>query len=286
MSYNPITKLAYIPSIHLSVKYTDAGIDPKTWQSVPFQGGMGVNSTSYGPEPGKPYPASLQAWDPVKQELAWAVPQDNYWNAGTLTTAGDLVFQGHANGHLMAYHARSGKTLWDQELGLGISAPPITYKIDGRQYVTLVVGFGGSVARLGGAGKLGWSYGVHTRRVVAFSLTGKASLPPQPAPFFPEPLDPKEFEINPNLQQVGGQLYGLCGYCHGGGATAGGMAPDLRASPVPLVDALFKDVVRNGSRIDRGMPGFPNFTDQHLKALQHYIRGRARSTRPAEAEAR
>ncbi len=286
MSYNPITKLAYIPSIHLSVKYTDAGIDPKTWQSVPFQGGMGVNSTSYGPEPGKPYPASLQAWDPVKQELAWAVPQDNYWNAGTLTTAGDLVFQGHANGHLMAYHARSGKTLWDQDLGLGISAPPITYKIDGRQYVTLLVGFGGSVAGLGGAGKLGWSYGVHTRRVVAFSLTGKASLPPQPAPFFPEPLDPKEFEINPNLQQVGGQLYGLCGYCHGGGATAGGMAPDLRASPVPLVDALFKDVVRNGSRIDRGMPGFPNFTDQHLKALQHYIRGRARSTRPAEAEAR
>lgn len=286
MSYNPLTRLAYIPTIHLSVTYTDEGIDKNTWRSVPFQGGMGVNATGYGPEPGKPYPASLQAWDPVEQELVWSVPQDNHWNAGTLTTAGDLVFQGHANGHLLAYHARTGKKLWDQDLGLGISAPPITYKINGKQYLTLLVGFGGSVAGLGGAGKLGWSYGVHTRRVVAFSLNGQQTLPKQPAPFFPEPLDPKDFQIDPTLRRIGSQLYPLCSYCHGGGATAAGMAPDLRASPIPLVDALFEDVVRRGSRIDRGMPSFPQFSPDHLKALQHYIRAQARSTRPAETSSR
>ena len=286
MSYNPITKLTYIPSIHMSVTYTDAGIDTKTWRSVPFQGGMGVSNKRYGPEPGKAYPASLQAWDPVKQQLAWAVPQDNYWNAGTLTTAGNLVFQGHANGHFLAYEAETGKTLWDTDLGLGISAPPITYKINGRQYVTLLVGFGGSVAGLGGAGELGWSYGIHMRRLIAFSLEGNATLPKQPAPFFPNPIDPPDFKINPDLARAGSQLYELCGYCHGGGARAGGMAPDLRASPIPLADALFDDVVRKGSRISRGMPSFANFSDQHLSALQHYIRSRARSTKPAEASAR
>jgi quinohemoprotein ethanol dehydrogenase len=282
MSYNPITGLAYIPSIHLSVNYSDAGIDTKTWRSVPFQGGMGVNSGGYGTESGKAYPASLQAWDPIRQELAWAVPQSSYWNAGTLTTAGNLVFQGHANGHFMVYDARTGKALLDRDLGLGISAPPITYKIDDRQYVALLVGFGGSVAGLGGAGKLGWSYGIHTRRVIAFSLEGKTILPKQPAPFFPIPIDPPEFEIDAKLARAGSQLYQLCGYCHGGGAAAAGMAPDLRASPIPLVDALFADVVRDGSRIGRGMPAFSNFTDQHLKALQHYFRSRVRSSKPAE----
>lgn len=275
MSFNPLTGLAYIPTIHMSVEYDDQGIDRKTFQSVPFQGGMGVNASNYGPAPETPYPGSLQAWDPVEQKLAWSVPQADIWNAGTLTTAGGLVFQGRANGHLYAYDADTGKELWETNLGLGISAPPITYKINHRQYLALLVGYGGSVSS---GGAKGWSYGFHTRRLISFSLNGTTELPKQPPPYFPQPLDPKDFQINPELATLGGKLYGACAYCHGGGAASGGMAPDLRASPIPLSDQLFDEVVRKAAKIDRGMPAFARFTDTQLKALQHFIRARARES--------
>ena len=82
---------------------------------------------------------SLQAWDPVNQKRIWQVPLPVAWNPGTLTTAGDLVFQGQAGGEFSAYHARTGEKLWKLDVGLGIAAPPITYSIKGRQYVALLV---------------------------------------------------------------------------------------------------------------------------------------------------
>ena len=63
---------------------------------------------------------------------------------------------------------------------------------------------------------------------------------------------------------------------HGPGATAGGTAPDLRASTIPLSADAFTAVVRNGSLESRGMPRFSELTDQELEALRHYIRYRAR----------
>ena len=60
------------------------------------------------------------------------------------------------------------------------------------------------------------------------------------------------------------------------------MTPDLRSSAIPLVDQLFDQVVRKGSKVDRGMPAYASLSDDQLKALQHYIRSRARSTIPAK----
>ncbi|NIP79274.1 MAG: PQQ-binding-like beta-propeller repeat protein, partial [Gemmatimonadetes bacterium] len=90
--------------------------------------------------------ASLQAWDPVRQELAWEVPLPGLYAPGTMTTAGNLVFQGRVDGTFVAYHAETGEELWSYDLGLGITAPPITYSVDGRQYVALLVGWGGVMA--------------------------------------------------------------------------------------------------------------------------------------------
>ncbi|NIT87187.1 MAG: PQQ-binding-like beta-propeller repeat protein, partial [Gemmatimonadetes bacterium] len=70
---------------------------------------------------------TLQAWDPVRQERVWEVPLEVRTNGGTLTTAGDLVFQGHGDGLFRAFHAATGEELWSVDLGLGITAPPITY---------------------------------------------------------------------------------------------------------------------------------------------------------------
>ncbi len=210
----------------------------------------------------------------MKQELKWSVPQEQLYNAGTLTTAGNLVFQGRPDGQLVAYHADDGEILWTFDLGLGISAPPITYKIDGRQYIALLVGWGGGWTGFFGA-DLGWPYGTHTRRLVVFSLEGESELPPLPAPQFATPIKDATFVIDASLAEMGAALYGPCQMCHGSGVIAGGMAPDLRASTIPLVPDAFASVVRDGSRSARAMPAFPHLTDENLTALRHYIRQQA-----------
>jgi len=280
MSYNPQTGLVYLPALHSAVSFSDEGIDLEAFQAVDFGGGIGVNM---GPSRNqtREHPASLIAWDPVQQKPAWTVPQDVFWNAGTLTTGGNLVFQGRSDGKFLAYHAETGEVVWSFDAGLGISAPPITYKIDGKQYIALLVGFGGGYARGGiEAHALGWSYRMHTRRLITFSLDGRIEMPSLPPPFFPKPIVNPNFEIDEALATTGQQLYWGCFNCHGGGMFGGGMAPDLRASAVALDKAAFASVVRDGSKINMGMPSYPYISDQELDALQHFIRLRAKETLP------
>ena len=198
------------------------------------------------------------------------------WNPGTLATAGNLVFHGRAEGALYAYDASTGSTLWEYPLGLGIAAPPITYAIGGRQYVALLVGWGAVYAALGGssAGELGWPYKRHMRRLVAFSLDGKAALPLLPPPEVPTPLAAPFFEIDQQLATQGEDVFGQCAFCHGEAAVAGGGAPDLRASPIPLSAEAFAEVVRKG-RVELGMPAFESLSDQQLEALRHFFREQA-----------
>ena len=278
MSYNPETGLAYIPTMHQAITYSDEGIDLDNWKSVEFDGGLGVNFWPAENQP-RDYPASLQAWDPVKQELVWAVAQDKSWNAGTLTTAGNLVFQGRSDGKLLAYNALNGDIVWTYDLGLGISAPPITYKIGGKQYLSILVGFGGGYAFAGkDAYDLGWSYRTHMRRLVTFALDGQIEMPSQPPPHFPEPLVDESFVIDNNLAKLGASEYGECMLCHGMGMYSGGMAPDLRESQIALDKDAFASVVREGAFNYNGMPSFPDLTDEQLEGLMHYIRQRAIET--------
>jgi quinohemoprotein ethanol dehydrogenase len=116
------------------------------------------------------------------------------------------------------------------------------------------------------------------RRLVTFSLEGAADMPALPPPYFPEPLEAADFEIDPALAQQGAMEFGSCLACHGLDALASGMAPDLRASQIALDKESFAAVVRDGSLVGRGMPGTPGITDAQLDALQHYIRQRARET--------
>ena len=278
MSFNPRTGLAYIPTIHQHHLYTDAEVEldtwtPPNWKSPSPTEGVGVDYTKVVGEP----TGSLQAWDPVAQKRVWEVPLSASWNPGTLTTAGDLVFQGRADGRFVAYHARTGAVLWQSDMGLGIAAPPITYSIKGRQYVALLVGWGAAYAAIGGVqpASLGWAYGLQTRRLVVFSLEGKTTLPPQPPPQVAVPLDAPFFEVDPAKAAVGADVFVQCSWCHGDKALSGGVAPDLRASPIPVAKEAFVDVLRTGSRRVRGMPSYENMTDEHIEALQHYIRQEA-----------
>ena len=284
MSYSPQSGLAYIPAIHLATNYSDLGFDIDGFQMQPFVGGFGVNPLPA--DPPREYPASLIAWDPIRQQAAWEIPQQSVPNGGTLTTAGGLLFQGRADGRFIAYDAKTGEELWNFDMGLGMTAAPITYELNGKQYVSMLVGWGGGSAGLGAlfstdkfsGSNLGWDYGKHMRRLVTFSLDGKADMPAQPPPHFPQPVEAPEFEIDPALAEQGAGEFGACLGCHGLNAIAAGMAPDLRASPIPLDSNSFAAVVRDGALVARGMPGTPGITDAQLESLQHYIRQRARDT--------
>ena len=90
----------------------------------------------------KPF-GRLIAWDPIARNEAWRQEQVSPWNGGTLTSAGNLVFQGTADGRFLAYNATTGQPLWTSHVGTGIVAAPVTYLIDDTQYVSIAVGWGG-----------------------------------------------------------------------------------------------------------------------------------------------
>lgn len=275
MSYNPNTGYVYIPTIHDASYYDARNVKIDDWKKNPNKGGIGVSlSDPDSAHLPRPYSGSLQAWDPVNQKQIWSIPYPELWNAGTLTTAGNLVFQGVADGVLYAYHASNGKKLWQYNAGLGISAPPITYKINGKQYIALLVGWGGAFAGVGNK-NLGWDYNTHMRRLLVFTLYGKTNVPSQPPKFYPKAIVDTSFKIDLALAKKGRDLYWRCFNCHGANAIAKGMAPDLRASPIPLNKSLFKSIVHDGIKMNMGMPVYDELNDDDLEALRHFIRLKA-----------
>jgi quinohemoprotein ethanol dehydrogenase len=282
MSYSPKTGLAYIPKIELSSRFNDEKNELVDWQSPKFKFDVAVD-TGFGKDiPVGTGVSALLAWDPVKQKKVWEVPQDGFWNPGTMVTAGDLVFQGRANGHVAAYDATSGKMLWSTFLGSGISAPPITYEVDGRQYVSILVGWGGAgVGFAGGSAsaKYGWAYRAQTRRLFTFALDGEAKMPAFEPPVVPEAIIPADFAIDDKLADKGRGVYvEHCLMCHGAGAVSGGATPDLRASPILLDPSAMKAIVLGGARVPLGMPQFKELSDVDLEALRHFVRRQAALT--------
>jgi quinohemoprotein ethanol dehydrogenase len=228
---------------------------------------------------------SLLAWDPVKQNIRWRVDYPSYMNAGTVTTAGNLVFQGTNTGKFRAYAADTGKRLWEFDAKHGIIAPPITYSVKGRQYVSLLVGYGamaGIGGPLGGQGRnQGWKHGLQPRRLLTFMLDGTAKLPDTPPPDLTVlPLDDPSLKLDASKVSRGHQLYGLAGclVCHGAEAYASGGAPDLRESAVALDPEAFRTVLREGALAPRGMPQFDDLTDDEIEDLYQFIRAQARSS--------
>ena len=279
MSYNPNTGLVYIPTIEMPAEFKDTGVDHKSWQSPHFYVSVGVE---FGTEdtPADYGTAKLQAWDPIKQAKVWEQPLPPQWNPGTMTSKGNLVFEGRADGRFVAYHAETGDPVWSIELGHGISAPPVTYSVDGKQYISLLVGWGGAGLIAGSiAAQHGWKYKAHPRRLYTFALDGKTPVPASPPPAFAVPVDPADFKIDAALAEKGKTVYSQsCTLCHGGGAVSGGNAPDLRESPIVLSHAAFKEVLINGALLNNGMPQFKNFRDHEVVALTHYLRKMARES--------
>ncbi len=119
----------------------------------------------------------LAAWDPVAQKEVWRVQYEHPWSGGALATAGDLVFAGSGAGEISAYKADTGSKLWTGETQAGVLAAPMTYEVNGEQYVAIEVGYGGAFALAAGPLALDAHVKGNSPRVLAFKLNGKATLP-------------------------------------------------------------------------------------------------------------
>lgn len=284
MSFNPKTGLVYIPKMELATHWDDTKIDMKSWTKPSFQIDVGAEVGLGNDIPKDAGVSSLLAWDPVKQQKVWEVAQPNYWNAGTLTTAGNLVFQGQIDGKFSAYDARDGKELWSVNVGSGISAPPITYAVDGKQYVSLLVGFGGAAVAYGGGSSMaqyGWGYRGQLRQLLTFAIGAEGTMPDVGEPTSVKVLDPPEFALDDKLAAHGEHVYkARCAWCHGAGAVSGGYTPDLRASEAFLDPESLKTIVQGGALEGNGMPNFKDMPDEDLEALRHFVRKKAKEAPP------
>ncbi|MCQ9374606.1 PQQ-dependent dehydrogenase, methanol/ethanol family [Methyloversatilis sp. XJ19-13] len=278
MSFNPKTGLVYIPKTELPSLFKDGKVNVLDWTKPDWKLDLAVDMSLHGDIPKEAGVASLLAWDPVNQKKVWEIPQPSYWNPGTVTTAGNLVFQGRIDGKFAAYDALSGKEVWSVNVGSGISAPPITYSVGGKQYVSLLVGWGGAGVSLGGGSSMaqyGWGYRGQTRQLLTFALDGKAALPDVGKPAFATPIVPADFKPDPAKVERGSALYtSTCVWCHSAGAVSGGYAPDLRASQLFLKKDTLRKVL-DGALVKNGMPKYAELTDADLEALQHYVRNQA-----------
>src|SRR5262249_18547125 len=154
MAFNPQTGLVYIPAQEIPFLYVN---DEKfKVRKRGFNNGMGLIAQGI-PEDNFSVGAllnitngKLSAWDPVNQKEVWKVDYDNPWNAGVLTTAGNLVFTGTADGRIIAYSSDKGEQLWQASAQTGVIAPPMTYTVDGEQYIAISVGWGGALGLVGG----------------------------------------------------------------------------------------------------------------------------------------
>jgi alcohol dehydrogenase (cytochrome c)/quinohemoprotein ethanol dehydrogenase len=198
----------------------------------------------------------LVAWDPVNQKEVWRAQFDHPWNGGTLATAGNLVFQGNSMGEFVAYRATNGQKLWSAPTQAGVLAAPVTYEIDGVQYVTIEVGRGGAFGLAAGELARDSHLASNLPRVLTFKVGGTAQLPALVEAARAK-LDPPAEVGDAAVWAPGKASYHMyCGVCHGDAAVSGGVLPDLRLSMVNRDAAAWEKIVRGGERSARGMVSF------------------------------
>jgi quinohemoprotein ethanol dehydrogenase len=271
MSYDPHSGLVFIPMQQIGARFSRHGGSENGFNVM----GLSVEPIVARPGDGHGY---LVAWNPVTQKKVWQVQHRGLWNGGTLATAGGLVFQGQATGAFSAYEAKSGAVLWKFDAGLGIIGAPMSYSAAGRQYVSILVGYGGTAAAYGHFMDMGYKFGRQPRRLLSFALDGVKTLPASAAPDFTvHALDDPALKLTEADIAAGRALSVQCAACHGVGFQATGTpGPDLRESSIALNLNSFSALLKSGALLERGMPRFQSLSDEEIRELYAYIRAKAR----------
>ena len=206
----------------------------------------------------------LQALDPATGKTLWRTKENQGPTGGALATAGGLVFQGGgSDSEFRAFDAKTGQLLWSFATQTASLAPPISYELDGKQYVAVSVG--GQVP--------GGYFAPNYSRLLVFALDGKATLPATVA-YTPPPLDPPASTASAQVIAAGHDAYGkYCAACHGqNGQTRGSTFPNLMVTPLLKSPEGFDQVVLGGVRASRGMASFSAvLKPEDSAAIREYV---------------
>jgi quinohemoprotein ethanol dehydrogenase len=293
MSFNPKTGLVYIPVIDTPALWVDMvqnGGIVKYINGFFTANGIFPDDTydaealkrDFGPLPDlKSLQATrdvklvrelIRAWDPVAQKLVWEHETSSGvrgYDGGIMSTAGNLVFQGRGSGELWVYAADTGKVLKSVQTDSHIMAAPITYAVNGVQYVAVQVGYGGTnIAGYTIPPSSAASKYQNANRIIAFKLDGGA-VPTPPALVdlpFPNPPDAHSSAVELTLGEM--RFNEQCSRCHVFGLN---VTPDLRKL-TPEFHAAFKDIVRGGILAPAGMESFSDIlSEADVDAIHAYL---------------
>ena len=280
MSFNPQTGLVYFSAVDNSLimkaaeKFEYRPMATNLGIQFPLPPDIAKEVKSPGPTVAE---ARLVAWDPVKQREVWRTGVLGSNGAGTLSTAGGLVFQGTTENRFVAYRATDGKELWSMDAQSGVAAAPATFELDGEQYIAVEAGYG--------LARYGMSNG---SRLLVFKLGGTVRLPPA-APAPPPPvLDPPPLTASSEVIEEGHKRFvAHCTMCHEPPAASRAVFPDLRYSPLLHSAEAFSSVVLGGALQTSGMASFrERLTEEQTQTIRAYLISRANEAKAAEAGAK
>ena len=267
MSYSPKSGLVYIPvfdspMIYIDTSHRRAGLiegnfelaffvpqdyDPKELQSLFGKLPSLQALASNGPRPESR--GLIRAIEPMTGKVVWEQQTHSLWDGGLLSTGGNLVVRGDAAGYLNVYTADSGQLIKQIDVGTSMMAAPITYRVNGVQYLSVMAGSGGGM--MGSPfpkDSAAYRYG-NEGRIVTFQLDGGAT--PKPLLAVDPPLQSRPAPEGTAAQIAQGEvLYNrYCGRCHTFGRA---LLPDLRRMS-PATNQLFYDIVLEGAYAAKGM---------------------------------
>ena len=293
MSYSRDTHLVYIPAIDVPniwfdmngnggvIKYIDGfftvnGITPDDSYSAadlkrlfgPLPRLQDLQSTRKE----KLVREVLRAWDPSLQKTVWEHETSSGvrgYDGGVLSTGGNLVIQGRGNGELWVYAADTGAVLKVIPTGSHIMAAPMTYAVNGVQYVAVQAGYGGAAITVGPTPRSSAARKYeNANRIIAFKLEGGAVPTPAPLPDEPFPKPPEQ-QVSEAVIRAGEIRFVVeCSRCHVLGPS---VTPDLRRLSAGL-HAAFKDIVLHGAVAPTGMERFDDLlSEADVDAIHAYL---------------
>ena len=292
MSFDASTRTVYFPAQEFPLIYTmsdefkESGFikrNPKT-MNLGIELGRIANIIDEHADDQPEARGYLKAFDPVTGEEKWVHEHVHYWNGGVLATKGGLVFQGDAMGHFSAYDAADGEVRWQFQTYTSMLAPPISYEIDGVQYISVMTGAGGGDHFNGYVNDTATIQYGNFGRMLVFALDATGEIT---APALLDRSIPEQPAITASAEEVqrGNELFHVnCAPCHGLNAASVGVMPDLRLMSTASHDS-FNAIVLDGVRAGLGMAGFADALTPEDAAMVHaYIVDRANLDRATAIE--
>lgn len=283
MSFNPATGLVYIPALYVGGAHLPA-IAPNEMErkKLGFNTG-GAMATADLPDDTNFVKAvkaaatgKLVAFDSKTGKAKWTVDHPASENGGTMTTAGNLVFQGTAMVEFRAYAADTGKQLYNLNMQSGVLSGASTYTVDGEQYVAFLTSKGWAFPQVAGYAGATSAAVPNLPRLIVLKLGGKIALPalPETQPYVWKPT--KQFGTPADIAAGGSTYQRYCLVCHGPGAVGNGALPDLRKSGTIADAAAWKSVAINGILKSNGMVSFGSvLSPKEAEQVRAYVVSRA-----------